>query len=1024
MPERFDPYHRWLGIPPEDQPPNYYVLLGLRPFESEADVIQSAADQRMGHLRTFQTGEHSALSQQLLNEVAAARLCLLSPAKKADYDEKLRAKLAKRWGLLVAAPLEPKSPAPFDFAQQDRQPGRVASRAGTDRTKRGLVLGAAGVAGVLVVALLVWALGGGGGGPEDRAAKQDVGRPAPPPPPPASPPRGTEAPPAGPETPPTGPEPSSAGPEIPSGPSPPVDSEPTPGGTPSESAESPQVEHGEASGGPRPEGPPPDVAPPDQAAEPAARLPLPPQADRQRALKDLGEIFEFSELKTPREKLDLAGRLRGLAGETQKPVERFVLRYKAMELAREGGDAALMLDVVEAIAAEFDVDALGVKQSVLLSFARDATDRRSIGSLVKSGMPVVDEAVAEHRYDAALAITEAMYAACLRPAGVEYRKQVYDHRRALTELGEAREQFLGAVKKLETNPEDAEAHLLVGRWYCLREGDWERGLPHLTKGSDAGLRAAAENDLAGPTDPDPQIAVADAWWDLAQSADEQDKLPLLGRAGYWYRQAEPRVVSVLLKEKIARRLAEVGQAGRLASAASAGQEPPAGQQEPPEAGTDVKSGLYFVRQAKRGLWARIVGAGNNHNEVRLNGAPLMKCDRGKASSAAAVLKEGDVLTVKTGDRFDIMSHWMVFFTREGEYLFQTSDDWIAYLPKDKQQWWNVRNIKPETQKARYAPDSREYVNLIQNAAEKALPTFPKARPIYSPMKGESQYGDAYLYHVLTVEDLLPKKPPAKDEPLSPDRTPAPPAQPTAPSAGAKLPSFDPGRAQLVATLKGHEGWIGGLAFSRAGTVLASGSLDKTVRFWSVPSGKPAGMLGPLKHRVDDLALSPDGSILASGSIDRTVKLWDVATGELQRKFDCFGGDVWWVLFSPDGTLLACSFGKTVHVWEMPAGRLRHALAGHSQGVARIAFHPNGSQLAVLVGHSVEPWDMTTGELKGTLAAQDAGDLKAIAFSPDGSFLAATGKGKIVKLWRSPDTGKNRWPRSFVTRRTALTDFDI
>ncbi len=40
----FDPYYTWLGIPPEQQPPDHYQLLGLRRFEDNAAVIESAAD--------------------------------------------------------------------------------------------------------------------------------------------------------------------------------------------------------------------------------------------------------------------------------------------------------------------------------------------------------------------------------------------------------------------------------------------------------------------------------------------------------------------------------------------------------------------------------------------------------------------------------------------------------------------------------------------------------------------------------------------------------------------------------------------------------------------------------------------------------------------------------------------------------------------------------------------------------------------------------------------------------------------
>ena len=60
MAHSFDPYHQWLGISPKDQPPNHYRLLGVDLFESDLDVISNAADQRMAHVRSFQTGQHAA----------------------------------------------------------------------------------------------------------------------------------------------------------------------------------------------------------------------------------------------------------------------------------------------------------------------------------------------------------------------------------------------------------------------------------------------------------------------------------------------------------------------------------------------------------------------------------------------------------------------------------------------------------------------------------------------------------------------------------------------------------------------------------------------------------------------------------------------------------------------------------------------------------------------------------------------------------------------------------------------------
>ena len=91
MSEAFDPYLKWLGIREADRPPNHYQLLGLEAFEGDLEVISNAADRQMSHVRTFQAGRHSAISQRILNELAAARVTLLNADKKSIYDAQLRA---------------------------------------------------------------------------------------------------------------------------------------------------------------------------------------------------------------------------------------------------------------------------------------------------------------------------------------------------------------------------------------------------------------------------------------------------------------------------------------------------------------------------------------------------------------------------------------------------------------------------------------------------------------------------------------------------------------------------------------------------------------------------------------------------------------------------------------------------------------------------------------------------------------------------------------------------------------------
>jgi hypothetical protein len=126
----FDPYRVWLGIPPSEQPPNHYRLLGIGLFESQPEVISHAADRQMAHVRTFQTGEYSVLSQRILNELSAARVCLLDPAKRNEYDQSLRTQLAATEP--PAAPATAPTPPP---PQVDRETPKAVPEPGSPDIK-------------------------------------------------------------------------------------------------------------------------------------------------------------------------------------------------------------------------------------------------------------------------------------------------------------------------------------------------------------------------------------------------------------------------------------------------------------------------------------------------------------------------------------------------------------------------------------------------------------------------------------------------------------------------------------------------------------------------------------------------------------------------------------------------------------------------------------------------------------------------------------------------------------------------
>jgi len=115
----FDPYHKWLGIPPGQRPPTHYQLLGITPGERDPEVIEEAAIRQTAHVRTYQIGPHAAECTRLLNEIALARTTLLTPAKRQRYDAQFARQAAAQRGpspQFTAAALPPVAPGADAFA--------------------------------------------------------------------------------------------------------------------------------------------------------------------------------------------------------------------------------------------------------------------------------------------------------------------------------------------------------------------------------------------------------------------------------------------------------------------------------------------------------------------------------------------------------------------------------------------------------------------------------------------------------------------------------------------------------------------------------------------------------------------------------------------------------------------------------------------------------------------------------------------------------------------------------------------
>lgn len=204
--------------------------------------------------------------------------------------------------------------------------------------------------------------------------------------------------------------------------------------------------------------------------------------------------------------------------------------------------------------------------------------------------------------------------------------------------------------------------------------------------------------------------------------------------------------------------------------------------------------------------------------------------------------------------------------------------------------------------------------------------------------------------------------------------------------------------KVMQTLSGHTDMVTKLRFSPGGEQLVSAAHDFSVRVWNI-QGEELGMLQA--GEVLGIAISPDGSTLATVPFDGPVSLWDLDTLEKIKDLSGTGGyDTSDPYFSPDGQFLAADLATGLYLWRISDGELLWNEINNSMA---IAFSPDGRYLAYSVVNEYNKVFLSTSDGSEILSFMEGhqAPLWELFFSPD-SRLLVSADGLEIRIWSVED----------------------
>lgn len=158
--------------------------------------------------------------------------------------------------------------------------------------------------------------------------------------------------------------------------------------------------------------------------------------------------------------------------------------------------------------------------------------------------------------------------------------------------------------------------------------------------------------------------------------------------------------------------------------------------------------------------------------------------------------------------------------------------------------------------------------------------------------------------------------------------------------------------------------------------------------------------------------------LASAGQDGSIRLWDVGTGQQVRQLAAGAGWVERIAWCPVNDVLASAAGKKLRLWSADGALLRE-FADHAKSIADVRWQPGAEVLASTCYGALSLWNLRTAD--PVRRFEWKGSMIAIAWSPDGKYIATGDQDATVHFW-VVETGEDLEMAGYVGKvRTVCWD---